>query len=52
VAWREAPLNLGAILTTDEFYMATMMAFEKVRNVSRQGRIPIIDLMTHARVRV
>jgi hypothetical protein len=52
VAWREAPLNLGALLVTDELRMAISMAYEKVRNVSGKGWVTLIDLITHARVRV
>jgi hypothetical protein len=38
VAWREAPLNIGQILTTHEFFMATEMAHMKITNVCLPAR--------------
>jgi hypothetical protein len=50
MAWREAPIQLGAILVSSEFRSATLLSYDKIRKVAKKQEVPLIDLMAHEQV--
>lgn len=50
--WRRAPENTGIVFLTPKFRAALEKSFADVKNVATVQNVPMIDLMTHAEVRI